>query len=103
MGSVERSAMSVTFSSGLMRRQVETADSAPGVSSFGYEVESSCVAAWFMRQVRYSLEIEARRFAGVSLEVNGKLMEMKSAWLKPLRDLGGMDKTRSEGLNFDLA
>jgi len=35
MGSVTRSVMRVTFSSGWMRRQVKTAERAPGVNSAG--------------------------------------------------------------------
>ncbi len=35
MGSVTRSVMSVTFSSGWIRRQVKTAERAPGMNSEG--------------------------------------------------------------------
>src|SRR5215469_13222511 len=50
--SVAKSVISVTFSSGLIRKQVVTAERAPGVKSAGKSIESRCVAVSIMRLVR---------------------------------------------------
>ena len=44
IGSVMRSVMSVTFSSGWIRRQVKTAERAPGVNDAGKGCDSRCDA-----------------------------------------------------------
>lgn len=44
MGSVMRSVMSVTFSSGWMRKHVKTAERAPGMNSAGKGCDSRCDA-----------------------------------------------------------
>src|SRR5580658_4803295 len=74
-----------------MRKQVDTAECAPGVNSVGYEVESNAVAAWFMRWV---LRLPLCAGIGVvSLKVNGKLTRMKRQGTRERRKKG----TRRQG------